>query len=161
MTGQDTNSENRQRKADALRAAVTITRPWQDVAAMTEAFAPAMGDGPAGLVAEAMPVAIAQLGPPVGDAAAVAVAATLYRNVMDRQDALSHGASTARELIRFGVPDGTAYDLAAKGMRPDEALPYAMRRVARLLDTDHRMREGVRRATARKGAARRFPRPQP
>jgi hypothetical protein len=149
----------RARRAAALRRAVADTRPWSDRLAVADALSEVMSLGEAGMIAERLE----DLPRATSDDEAVALAVEAYHAVRADHDPSSDSAlaaATARELIAFGVPPRTAYRLAnERGMKPWEVADYAMRRVARLLDSDRRMRGGSRRETARKWAARRNPRP--
>ena len=144
------------RRSLALRAAITSTRPWQDSLDVADALAAVMPFATAGLVARRL----AQLPPGTSDDWAVGVAVAAYHALSadyepDSKAAIA--ADTAHELIRFGVPASTAYRLAKQRMTPVQAHSYAIRRVARMLETDRRIRNGVSRASARRAAARLFP----
>ena len=139
-------------------------RPWQDAEATTDALLAVLPHGTAPELARLTADAMRQLPAQVDGAVAVAITGELFRGFAAGRSEPLRGRKraqsvTAHELMRFGVPYGTAYRKAREGMSPAEAVPYALRRVARLLDTSRRMNQGAIRATARKGAARRFPRP--
>ena len=160
-----------------VAATMEACRPWQDSQATIDALLGVLPADTADAVAWEVADAMRALPPDTDTTVVLAVTADLQGNVRSGRaptfhvDQVAEDASrprdqrkgdprTARNLLRFGVPESTAYRKAREGMRPAEAMPYAMRRIARLLETDRRMREGAERATARRGAARRFPRPQ-
>lgn len=163
----------RRRTAEGLREAVSSSRPWSDRLATAEALASVMDFGTAGIVAHRL----SQLAPGNEDAVAVAVAVDAYHAATADDEPGGREAmraAVARDLRRMGVPDSTAYRLAAgregstrSRMDRRQAIAYAMRRVNRDMDAHHRLIEAGyspgsseyrrHRATARRAAARRYP----
>lgn len=156
----------RRRTAEGLREAVSSSRPWSDRLATAEALASVMDFGTAGIVAHRL----SQLAPGNQDAVAVAVAVDAYHAAAADHEPGGREAmraAVARDLRRMGVPDSTAYRLAAGRMDQRQAIAYAVRRVNRDMDAHHRLIEAGyspgsieyrrHRATARRAAARRYP----